>query len=399
MSTSLLYHAFGIRGYRYVRVAYNDGQVTFTIDQEPETYRCCACGSSQVNSRGQVERRFRSLPIGSRATSVILPIPRVECLTCGVVRQVKIPFADPRRSYTKPFERFVLELSRSMTIRDVAIHLNVGWDLVKEIQKRDLMRRYAKPKLKHLRYIAIDEIAVSKGHRYLTVVMDLESGAVVFVGDGKGADALKPFWKRLRPSKAKIEAVAMDMSRAYWWAVSTHLPKAKVVFDHFHVIKLFNEKLSDLRRAMYREATDVMHKEVLEGTRWLLLKNPENLDEEKNEKQRLEEALTLNKPLATAYYMKDDLRRFWQQLGKRFATIFLDGWIRRAEASGIRILQQMSKTLAAHRTGLLAYYDVMISSGPMEGTNNKIKTMKRQAYGFRDHEFFKLKILAIHDSL
>ena len=110
--------------------------------------------------------------------------------------------------------------------------------------------------------------------------MDLESGAVVFVGDGKGADALKPFWKRLRPSGAKIEAVAMDMSAAYRGAVSTHLPKAKIVFDHFHVIKLFNEKLSDLRRALYREATDVMHKEVLKGTRWLLLKNPENLDAE-----------------------------------------------------------------------------------------------------------------------
>jgi transposase len=398
MSTSLLYHAFGIRGYHYVRTEYDDCQVTFTICQEPETCRCSACGSSEVISRGQAERRFRSLPIGSRATSVVLPIPRVECLACGVVRQVKLPFADPRRSYTKSFERYVLELSRSMTIRDVALHLNVGWDLVKEIQKRDLLRRYAKPKLKHLRYIAIDEIAVAKGHRYLTVVMDLESGAVVFVGDGKGADALKPFWKRLRPSKAKIEAVAMDMSRAYWGAVLTHLPKAKVVFDHFHVIKLFNEKLSNLRRAMYREATDVMHKEVLKGTRWLLLKNPENLDEEKNEKQRLEEALALNKPLATAYYMKDDLRRFWQQPGKQFATTFLDGWIRRANASGIRILQQMAKTLAAHRSGLLAYYDVMISSGPMEGTNNKIKTMKRQAYGFRDHEFFKLKILAIHET-
>jgi transposase len=96
--------------------------------------------------------------------------------------------------------------------------------------------------------------------------------------------------------------------------------------------------------------------------------------------------------------MKDDLRRFWEQPGKRFATTFLDGWIRRAEASGIRILKQMAKTLAAHRSGLLAYYDVMISSGPMEGTNNKIKTMKRQAYGFRDHEFFKLKILAIHET-
>ena len=398
MSTSLLYHAFGVRGYDYVRTDFQDGQVIFTVQQEPDDCRCPACGSREVIFRGHVERRFRSLPIGRRASAIVLPIPRVECRACGVTRQVKVPFADPRRSYTKSFERYVLELSRSMTMRDVALHLNVGWDLIKDIQKRDLSRRYAKPKLKHLRYIAIDEIAVAKGHRYLTVVMDLESGAVVFVGDGKGGDALKPFWKRLRPSKAKIEAVAMDMSRAYWGAVLTHLPKAKIVFDHFHVIKLFNDKLSDLRRTMYREATEVMHKEVLKGTRWLLLKNPENLDAKKNEKQRLEEALALNKPLATAYYMKDDLRRFWQQPGKQFATMFLDGWIRRAEASGIRILQQMAKTLAAHRSGLLAYYDVMISSGPMEGTNNKIKTMKRQAYGFRDHEFFKLKILAIHET-
>jgi transposase len=398
MSTSLLYHAFGVRGYDYVRTDFQDGQVIFTVQQEPDDCRCPACGSREVIFRGHVERRFRSLPIGRRASAIVLPIPRVECRACGVTRQVKVPFADPRRSYTKSFERYVLELSRSMTMRDVALHLNVGWDLIKDIQKRDLSRRYAKPKLKHLRYIAIDEIAVAKGHRYLTVVMDLESGAVVFVGDGKGGDALKPFWKRLRPSKAKIEAVAMDMSRAYWGAVLTHLPKAKIVFDHFHVIKLFNDKLSDLRRTMYREATEVMHKEVLKGTRWLLLKNPENLDAKKNEKQRLEEALALNKPLATAYYMKDDLRRFWQQPGKQFATTFLDGWIRRAEASGIRILQQMAKTLAAHRSGLLAYYDVMISSGPMEGTNNKIKTMKRQAYGFRDHEFFKLKILAIHET-
>ena len=395
MSISLLYHAFGIRGYQYVRTNYTEGQVVFTICQEPQTCRCSACGSGDVLSRGHVERRFRSLPIGGRTTSLVLPIPRVECRACGLVRQVDVAFADPRRSFTKPFERYVLELSRRMTIRDVAAHLNVGWDLVKEIQKRDLSRRYAKPKLKHLRHIAIDEIAVAKGHRYLTLVLDLDSGAVVFVGDGRGADALKPFWKRLRPSGAKIKAVAMDMSAASRQAVSTHLKKATIVFDHFHVIKLFNDKLSELRRAVYREATDVMHKQVLKGTRWLLLKNPENLDVEKDEKRRLEEALTLNKPLATAYYLKEDLRRFWEQPGKRFATAFLNDWLRRAEASGIKMLQQMAKTLAAHRTGLLAYYDVMITSGPMEGTNNKIKTMKRMAYGFRDHEFFKLKILAI----
>jgi transposase len=197
--------------------------------------------------------------------------------------------------------RAALELSRRMTILDVAHHLDVGWDTIKDIPKRDLSRSYAQPELKHLRAIAIDKIAAARGPRYLTVVLDLDSGAVVFVGDGKGADALKPFWKRLRPSKAKIEAVAMDMSAAYRSAVSIHLPEAVIVFDHFHVVKLFNEKLSDLRRALYREATDVLHKEVLKGTRWLLLKNAENLDPEKDEKGRLKEALKLNEPLATAY--------------------------------------------------------------------------------------------------
>jgi transposase len=398
MSTSLLYHRFGIRGYEYTRTDYQSGQTIFTIRQDPETCRCSACGSPEVQSRGQVERRFRAVPIGSHASFVVLPIPRVECQACGVVRQVKIPFADPRRSYTKAFERYALELGRRMTIRDVAVHLGVSWDVIKDIQKRDLSRRFAKPKLKHLRQIAIDEISIAKGHRYLTVVMDLESGAVVFVGDGKGAKALLPFWKRLRGSKAKIEAVAMDMSAAYREAVSTNLPTAKIVFDRFHVMKLFNEKLSDLRRALHREATDMMQKKVLKGTRWLLLKGAENLDEERDEKKKLEEALALNKSLATAYYLKEDLRQFWEQPGKRFGTLFLDGWIKRAEASGIRILQEMAKTLAAHRSGLLAYHDVMITSGPMEGTNNKIKTMKRQAYGFRDKEFFKLKILAIHET-
>jgi transposase len=397
MSTSLLYHAFGIRGYEYVRTEYRDGQVIFTIRQEARSYRCEACGSREVRPKGRAKRQFHSLPIGGRSTVVVFPIPRVACRNCGVVRQVKVNFADVRRSYTKAFERYALELCRHMTIRDVAHHLDVSWDVIKDIQQRDLSRRYSKPKLKHVHHIAIDEIAVAKGHRYLTIVLDLDSGAVVFVGDGKGGAALKPFWRRLRASRAKVDAVAMDMSAAYREAVSTFLPKATIVFDRFHVVKLFNQKLSDLRRSMYRQATEA-NKEVLKGTRWLLLKNPENLDVEHNEKHRLKEALKLNRSLATAYYLKEDLRQFWEQPGMRFATLFLDGWIRRARASGIKMLHQMAKTLEAHRTGLLAYYDVEITSGPLEGTNNKIKTMKRQAYGFRDHEFFKLKILAIHET-
>ena len=110
MSTSLLYHRFGIRGYQYTRTDYLDGQTVFTIHQEPETCRCSACGSPQVQMRGRVERRFRTVPIGKHPTFVVLPIPRVECQACGVVRQVKIPFADPRRSYTSAFVRYALDL-------------------------------------------------------------------------------------------------------------------------------------------------------------------------------------------------------------------------------------------------------------------------------------------------
>ena len=397
MSTSLLYHAFSIRGYEYVRTEYQGSNVVFTIQQAPKTFRCDACGSREVRPRGRVERRFQSLPIGSRPTVVVLPIPRVACQACGVVRQVKLEFADPRRTYTKAFERYALELSRSMTILDVARHLGVSWDIIKDIQKRDLSRRYSKPKLKDLRQIAIDEIAVAKGHRYMTVVLDLESGAVVFVGDGKGGDALKPFWKRLRRCKAKIVAVAMDMSPAYHDAVSSCLPEATIVYDRFHVMKLFNEKLSDLRRSLYHQA-DKEHKQVLKGSRWLLLKAPENLNPEHDEKARLKAALKLNRPLALAYYMKEDLRRFWEQPGKTFASAFLNDWLHRAKASGVHMLGKVAKTVEKHRAGLLAYYDFPISTGPLEGTNNKIKTMKRQAYGFRDHEFFKLKILGIHEA-
>ena len=171
--------------------------------------------------------------------------------------------------------------------------------MVKDIQKRYLSKKFSHPRLKDIRWIAVDEIAVKKGHKYLTVVLDLETGAVIFVGDGKGADALLPFWKRLKHSPAAIKAVAIDMSPAYISAVMDHLPEASIVFDHFHVIKLYNDKLSDLRRDLHREATDQLQKDVLKGTRWLLLKNPAHLDKTKGEEERLREALKLNEPLYT----------------------------------------------------------------------------------------------------
>jgi transposase len=398
MSTSLLYHAFGLRGYDYVKTEFTEGAVVFTVRQRPHTCRCPQCDSRELIHHGHEPRSFRTVPVGHKPTWIVLPIPRVECRSCRRTRQVTLPFADPRRRYTKTFERYALELSRLMTIQDVAQHLGVSWDTIKDIQKRDLQRRFQKPRLKKLKQIAIDEISIGHGQRYLTVVLNLETGAVVFVGDGKGADALDAFWGRLRAAKAQVEAVATDMSPAYIQAIREHLGSATHVFDHFHVVKLFNEKLSDFRRELYREATEKMTKDVLKGTRWLLLKNPENLDPKKKERERLEEALRMNQPLATVYYMKEDLRQIWMQPDKETAAQVLQDWIRRAEASCIKVLQKFAGTLAMHRTGILAYYDCRISTGPLEGTNNKIKTMQRQAYGFRDKEFFKLKILAIHEA-
>jgi len=398
MSTSLLYHGFGLVGYEYVCTRYVGGTVIFSIKRKRGKIRCSFCRSRDIIFRGTIYRRFRMVPIGSKRVFIDFDVQRLECSRCGKIRQEKIGFADARFSYSHTFERYALDLSKHMTIQDVARHLGVSWDVIKDIQKRYLTRRFSRQSFKNVRRIAIDEISVSKGHRYLTVVLDMDTETVIFAGDGKGGDALDPFWKKLGRSRTKVKAVAMDMSPAYISAVLEYLPAATIVFDHFHVIKLFNDKLSDLRRDLYREAQESLNKEVLKGTRWLLLKNPENLDPEKKEKERLAEALKLNEPLACAYYLKEDLRQIWLQPNKETVERVFADWVKRAQSTGIKMLKKFADTLAAHKSGILAYYDYRMSSGPLEGTNNKIKTMKRMAYGFRDMEFFKLKIMALHET-
>jgi transposase len=286
-----------------------------------------------------------------------------------------------------------------MTISDVSRHLKLSWDVIKSIQKKYLQKKYTNPNLKELEQIAIDEIYVGK-NRYLTVVLDIVSGAVVFVGDGKGSDALNPFWLRLRRNrKVKIKAVAIDMSPAYVKAVRENLKKAVIVFDHFHVIKLFNEKISDFRRQLYNNIEDKLQRSVIKGTRWLLLTGKEKLKDKTEQTQRLRQALEINKPLAVVYYMKEDLRQLWSWTEKRTAAWHLQSWIAMARTSGINMLEKFATTLEEHFEGILAYFDYdCLSTGPLEGTNNKIKTMQRKSYGYRDMEFFKLKIMALHET-
>lgn len=394
MSTSLLYHAWKIRDCKYLKTEYKGGGVQIHMEYKPAALKCPDCGSTHSIKKGTKLRSFLALPIGSKPVVLLLHQQRILCLKCNALRWVQPAFANGTDRHIKAFVRYVLDLLRSMNIQDVAKHLGVSWTFVKDIQKDYLQKNFGKPRLKNVRYLGIDEVQIGKGHRYFTIVLDLESGAVLFVGDGKGGDALLPFWKRLKRSSAKVEAVSIDMSPAYISSVMEHLPGAAIVFDHFHVVKLMNEKLSKLRRALYRELTDELDKKVLKGIRWLLLKNPENLDASKREPERLAEALKLNEPLAMAYYMKEDLRQIWSQADKETAARVLDDWADRAQASGVRILQEMGKSLRAHRYGILSWYDHPLSNGALEGLNNKIGLVQRQSYGIRDKGFLKLKIYA-----
>lgn len=286
-------------------------------------------------------------------------------------------------------------LSRVMTLSDVAELTLLSWDTVKTIVKAHLAKDYGKPFLKGVRYLGIDEIHLGKKSRYYTIVIDLEDGRILWAKPGRGGAALRGFWRRLRLAKAKIRAVATDMSAAYWSAVLEHLPNAALVFDKFHVIKLMNERLDDLRRQMVREAEGPM-KLRIKGTRFLLLRNPENLKTEQIPK--LDRALQLNEPLLLGWYLKEELRELWNQPSRQDMETFMKDWCQKAEQSGIGQLLKMSKTLRLHASGILAYARHPITSGKLEGINNKIKTLTKRSYGFHDENFFVLKLLSLHHS-
>ena len=396
METSFIYHALGIREQECTRTRYEGGRIIVEIKTKGNKLYCAKCGSRHVTKSGSTVRRFRCVPVGSHPIIIEMTVQRLECKQCGAIQQEKIHFVRGKERYTYRMKRFVLDLCRIGTIADVAKQLHMSWDTVTVILKAELGRKYSRPDLKGLRYIGIDEFAVAKGHVYMTIVADLETGRIVYVGNGKGADALDGLWPKLARAGCRIEAVSTDLSEAFISAVKEHLPGAVQIFDHFHIVKLMNEKLDKVRRDTYNQETDENKRRLIKGQRWLLLANGDSLSPKAEE--RLYKALDINRPPATAYYLKESLRRVWWQDNKQDAAFVLGDWIEQAGQSGLKPIASIADTLSRHRDGILAWYDYRISNGKLEGINNKIKTMKRQAYGYRDMPFFKLKLLSLHDS-
>lgn len=283
-----------------------------------------------------------------------------------------------------------------MTVQDVAQNLNIQWNTVKQIEKQRLEVKYRHIDLSSVSDIAIDEFSIKKGHVYQTVVMDLKTRRIIYIGQGRAQECLDPFWKKVKRQKANITTVAMDMWPAYIGSVLDHSPDSHIVFDKFHIIKKLNEAISNVRKALFHQEKDLNKKKLLKGTRWLLLYNQQNLKETAS--QRLQEVLKINEPLAQAYYLKEDLQLLWDQLTEKDANDFLDLWCQQAHLTGLEHLRKFANMLKSHRSGILNWYKKQISTGPLEGMNNKIKVLKRKAFGYRDIEYFNLKILDLHTS-
>lgn len=397
-TTSFLYHAQGLTGYEQLRTEHRGGAEYHHVKLRQHKRRCRFCDArwSQLRLAGRFERTFRALPVGTRQQYIVLRGHKQTCTACGRTGREPVLFVDGQRRYTKRYGRYVVDLCQVMPVLHVARLLGVGWDLVKDLFKEHLGQRLRRRRLRNVHYIAVDEFATHKGHKYMTVVLNLETGEVLYAHEGKNAEALIPFLKRLKRSRAQLKAVAIDMSAAYQKAVRDVFgDDVDIVFDHYHAVALVNGAIDETRREIMRSLKGEAKKAV-KGTRFVLLRGGENLKPKARE--RLKELKKVNDPLFATYLLKESFRRLWRRRDAAEAERFLDSWLEDAKALDNTAFTRVAKTLDDLRDGLLAWFRHRITTGPLEGLNNKIKVLKRQAYGFRDMAYFKLRLYFIHEA-
>ncbi|NCC58249.1 MAG: ISL3 family transposase [Synergistales bacterium] len=324
-------------------------------------------------------------------------IHRLYCFNCHCRDLEELHFlSSPRARITKALEQRIIEERRERSIRSVAEKYRLRWELVKDVEKRFLARKYARTPAAHVRRIGIDEIHIGRNpdraYRFLTIVRDLQSGAVIHVGDGKGIAALEGLSKKLR--KKKLKVVAMDMSNAYSSWVEKHFPKARIVFDHFHVIKLMNERLDKLRRR-YIAQLDASQRDQFKKLRMLFLRNMENQDADS--RLILSNIRRNFKELGDAYMFKEGLRSIYATAKNALeARAAFRRWATLATETGSKELIAMAKTIREKLSGIITYWTFdHLSNASTEGFNNKIRWLMRLAYGFHDISYLKLKIFQL----
>jgi len=327
-----------------------------------------------------------------RPVALHVEIRRVLCPVCGPVVEA-VPWLRRHARVTNRLADSICMLAEILAIKHVARMYGLSWHTVKEIHKRHLKAVLEPVDLSQVTQLLIDEFAIHKGQRYATVVVDAQRKQVLWVGRGRSRESIRPFFELLGDRRTAIEAVAIDMNSAYINELAEQCPNATVIFDHFHIIARYGHEVIDRVRvdAANRYRHDPAQRRVIKGSRWLLLRNPESITRTED-RRRLDELLAANHEIATVYIMKDQLNQMWTHSDPVAARAWWYQWYRMAIESGIAPLIRFARNLATHLEGLVAYARYRLTTGVLEGMNNKIKVIKRVAYGFRDDEYFFLRI-------
>jgi len=361
--------------------------------------RCSGCGEIVGAIHDRSVRRIRDLPLFEDRVELRLPRLRLACPRCGP-RLEQVAWLDPHARVTRRLAQSVARFCMVASVRHAARWHGLDWKTAKAIDFRELERTLGPPNLDGVRMLAMDEFAIQKGHRYATVVVDPERKRVLWVGRGRSRAEVRPFFELLGPERcAQIKAVAMDMNTAYDLEVRMHCPNAEVVYDLFHVVAKYGRDVIDRVRVdeANRLRDDKPARRVVKTSRWLLLRNRENVPADKA--VQLDELLAANRALLTVYLLKDDLKQLWRYRSEAWARKAWKSWKRRAMRSGLQPLRHFARCLEPYLPGILAHCRWPLGTNLVEGINNKIKVIKRIAYGFRDDAYFFLKIRAAFPGL
>lgn len=358
---------------------------------EGAKFPCSECGQ-QSPLRDHRDRVWRHLDSCQFATYVHCEVPRVECGTHGV-RQVTVPWSEPGSQFTALFERLAIDLLRECSVQGAARILGVSWDEAFGIQKRAVGRGLARRKAQPLRQLGIDETAARRGHRYLTVVADLERQQVEFVTEHRKRESIDRFYQtRPKESWEQVEAIAMDMWEPYYSSTLAHVPGAaeKIIFDRFHVMQHLGEAVDRVRRQEHGQFLKAEGESPLRKTKYLWLFSRENIPEERFED--FHALLQKNLKVARAWMLKELLREMWKYRYAGNARRFFEEWYASAIRSRLAPIKKVARMLRGHVKNLVTYAKHRITNAVTEGINSKIQAIKKTACGFRNMEHFKIAI-------
>lgn len=376
-----------VKGFEFV-----DGGIILDVRPTWRRPRCSTCQRRCSGYDTQGSRLWRHLGLGSVRIWLRYAPRRVRCRSCRHTRVEHLPWAIPNSGFTTAFEEMCAYLAQVTDWTSVTKLLGIDWRTVGVIIGRVVDRKLDPGRLKGLRRIGVDEFSYRKRHRYITIVVDHDRRRVVWTGEGKGAAALTRFFAEIGPEACReLETVTMDMSAGYRRAVLDHAPQAAIVFDRFHVQKLAGEALDEVRRQVVREAEDSEFARAIKRSRWPLLKNAE--DATGKDKRKLSEVEHAYKPLFRAYLLKEALRKALSRRQPWRARRDLREWIGWAARSRLEPFKRLSRTIRKHFDGVIAYIELRLTNGLVEGINAKSRMIARRAYGFHSAQALMAMIM------